>query len=125
MAHVRGVSIATQEVNTMAIPHANPGQPVSVRPFGATLAQQQTTAVFKTQRLEVMRLVLPQGKSMREHKVAGAITVHCLEGRIAFAHGTENQVLAAGELLYLDGGVEHSLTALEDASALLTIVLCP
>lgn len=109
----------------MAMQHAISGQPISVRPFGAALSQQQTTAIFKTARLEVMRLVLPQGKSMREHKVAGAITLHCLEGRIAFAHGSENQVLAAGELLYLDGGVVHSLTALEDASALLTIVLCP
>lgn len=109
----------------MAIPHAKPGQPVSVSAFGAALAQQQNTAIFKTERLEVIRLVLPQGKSMREHKVAGDITVHCLEGRIAFAHGAENQTLAAGELLYLEGGVVHSLTALEDASALLTIVLCP
>lgn len=109
----------------MAIQHANSGQPVSVRPFGAALAQQQTTAIFKTARLEVIRLVLPQGKSMREHKVVGDLTVQCLEGRIAFAQGAESQVLVAGELLYLDGGVVHSLTALEDASALLTIVLCP
>lgn len=109
----------------MAIPHATSGQPVSVRPFGSALPQQQNTAIFKTERLEVIRLVLPQGKSMRDHKVAGDITVQCLEGRIDFTCGANHQVLSAGELLYLAGGVVHNLTALEDASALLTIVLCP
>ena len=109
----------------MAIQHAISGQAVSVRPLGNTLAQQQNTAIFKSTRLEVIRLVLPQGKTMREHKVAGDITVHCLEGRIDFTSGSDHQVLAAGELVYLAGGVVHSLIALEDASALLTIALCP
>jgi quercetin dioxygenase-like cupin family protein len=37
------------------------------------------------------------------------------EGRI--------QILHAGQLLYLSGGVLHSLVGIEDASALVTIVL--
>lgn len=108
----------------MAIAHAVSGRPVSVLPYGAGLGQQQSTALFKTDRLEVMRLVLPRGKSMPTHKVAGVITVQCLEGVIDFASDDGNQQLRAGDLVYLDGGVAHSLAGVEDASALVTIVLC-
>jgi len=39
--------------------------------------------------------------------------------------GKTDQLLAAGQLLYLGGGVVHDVTALDDASALVTIVLQP
>ena len=107
----------------MAIPHAVSGQPVSVLPAANAAAERQTVALFKTTELEVMRLVLPQGKSMPAHKVAGDITVQCLEGTISFNSDGKDQVLKAGELLYLRGGVVHSLTGLQDACALLHIVL--
>ncbi len=108
----------------MAIAHAVSGRPVSVLPFGAGLAQQPSTALFKTERLEVMRLVLPKGKTMPSHKVAGVITVQCLEGLIDFTSDVGSQQLKPGDLVYLEGGVTHSLAGVEDASALVTIVLC-
>lgn len=108
----------------MAIAHAVSGRSVSVLPYGDTLAGQQSTAIFKTERLEVMRLVLPKGKSMPAHKVAGAITVQCLEGVIDFASDDGNQTLRPGDLVYLEGGVTHSITGVQDASALVTIALC-
>ncbi len=107
----------------MAIPHAVSGQPVSVLPAADAAADRQTVALFKTTELEVMRLVLLQGKSMPAHKVTGDITVQCLEGSIRFNSDGKEQVLKAGELLYLQGGVVHSLTALQDSCALLHIVL--
>ena len=85
--------------------------------------ERQTVALFKTSELEVIRLVLPKGKSMPSHKVAGDITVQCLAGSIAFDSDGTSQTLAAGEMLYLSGGVVHSLTGIEDACALLHIVL--
>jgi len=107
----------------MAIQHAISGQPLNVLPLANGQGDRQTVALFKTSELEVMRLVLPKGKSMPAHKVAGDITVHCLEGSIAFVNDGQNQMLAAGELLYLAGGVLHSLTGIEDACALVHIVL--
>ena len=107
----------------MAIQHAVSGQPVDVLPTANAQAERQTVALFKTNELEVMRLVLPMGKSMPAHKVAGDITVQCLEGAIGFNSGGNEQVLKAGELLYLAGGVVHSLTGLQDSCALLHIVL--
>lgn len=107
----------------MAIQHAVSGQPLSVLPLANALGERQTVALFKTSELEVMRLVLPKGKSMPVHKVAGDITVHCLEGLIAFGSDGQEQTLAMGEMLYLSGGVPHSLRGVEDACALVHIVL--
>ena len=107
----------------MAIQHAVSGEPANVLPPAAAPGDRQTVALFKTSELEVIRVVLLQGKSMPPHKVAGDITVQCLEGSIRFISEGKDQVLAAGEMLYLVGGVVHSLTAVEDACALVHIVL--
>lgn len=107
----------------MAIPHAQPGQPVDVFPLGARLAEEKTYALFKSDQLEVIRLVLQLGKSLPPHKVAGEITIHCLEGRIEVGADQARHVMDAGQLLYLGAGVMHDVVALTDASALVTIVL--
>lgn len=107
----------------MAIPHASSGQPISVCPFGHGLSSARTSALFKTDELEVIRLVLPTGKSMPQHKVAGDSTIQCLEGKIEVTVEDQTQILQAGQLVYLSGGVQHSFRGLQDASGLLTIVL--
>lgn len=111
----------------MAIPHVASGQVVPLIPPPGGTASAQTVALFKTEHLEVIRLVLPKAKAFPPHKVAGDITVQCLRGAISFTMGDEGsereQVLSAGEMLYLAGGVRHGLVGLEDATALVTIVL--
>lgn len=107
----------------MAIAHALPGQAVDVQPLGSSLATEKTTALFKSRDLEVMRLVLLAGKSLPPHKVPGEITVHCVEGALDVKAAGKSHVLRAGQLLYLPGDVLHSVTALEDASALVTVAL--
>jgi quercetin dioxygenase-like cupin family protein len=107
----------------MAIPHANPGEAIDVRPFGPRLHGATTVALFKSDDLEVMRLVLPAGKSVPPHKVPGEITIQCIEGRIDVTADGRSHVLSAGQLLYLPGYVLHGLAALEDASALVTVAL--
>lgn len=107
----------------MAIPHASPGQVIAVQPFGARLRSEKTVALFKSEDLELMRLVLPAGKSLPPHKVAGEITVQCIEGRIDVTADGRSHVLGAGQLLYLSGNVLHAVVALEDASALVTVAL--
>lgn len=107
----------------MAIPHASPGDAIDVLPLGTGLAAAQSVALFKSEHLELMRLVLPAGKSMPPHRVAGEITLQCIEGCIDVTAGGKSHVLRAGQLLYLPANAEHGVAALEDASALLTIVL--
>ena len=107
----------------MSIEHAREGQSIDVTPYGATLGTQRTTALFKSRQVEVIRLVLAVGKSMPQHAVAGDITIQCLEGRIQVLWNGSNTELLAGQLLFLLGQMPHSVTALEHASALVTIVL--
>jgi quercetin dioxygenase-like cupin family protein len=107
----------------MAIEHANSGQAVDVQPLGSGLSTQKTTALFKSNDLEVMRLVLMAGKSLPPHKVPGEITIQCIEGSIDVTADGASHVLRAGQLLYLSGHVVHGVTALENASALVTVAL--
>jgi quercetin dioxygenase-like cupin family protein len=107
----------------MAIPHANPADVIDVRPLGPRLAQAKTVALFKARDLEVMRVVLRSGDSLPPHKVAGEITIQCLEGRIDVTAEGASHVLEAGRLLYLAGDAVHGVTALESSSFLVTIAL--
>lgn len=107
----------------MAIPHARPGQAIDVRPLGSRLAGEATSALFKSEQLEVIRLVLVAGKSLPTHQVSGEITIHCLEGALSVTADGAVHALHAGEMLYLRGGTPHGVFALEDTSALVTIVL--
>jgi quercetin dioxygenase-like cupin family protein len=107
----------------MAIEHALPGEVIDVRPLGSSLSTQKTTALFKSEDLEVMRLVLLAGRSLPSHKVPGEITIQCVEGALDITAEGQSHVLRAGHLLYLPGDVLHGVTALEDASALVTVAL--
>ena len=107
----------------MAVPHATPGQAIDIRPLGPALSRTVTTTLVKTDRLEVIRLVVPAGKEIPSHKVAGEITVQCLEGRVAFTAQGDTRELQAGQMCYLSGGEEHSVKGIEDASVLVTILL--
>ena len=107
----------------MAIPHAGSGEPINIQPLGIHLPGTKTTALFKSDDLEVIRLVLLAGKSLPPHKVPGEITVQCIEGKIDVPANGQSHVLVAGEMLLLAGGVVHGVVALEDSSALVTIAL--
>lgn len=109
----------------MAIPHANPGDVIDVRPLGASLETARTNTLLKTQAVEVVRLVMAAGKEIAEHKATGEITVQCLEGKIAFTALGKTEELAAGQMLYLAAGEPHSVRCIEDASVLVTILLKP
>ncbi|MGO4326065.1 cupin domain-containing protein [Cupriavidus sp. 2TAF22] len=106
----------------MAQHHAATGEIVKLRPLGAALRQAQNLTLVRAADLQVMRLVLPAGKSLPEHSVPGAITVLCLEGAIEMeAHGS-SQRMDAGDLMYLAPGAPHALRGIEDASVLMTLL---
>jgi quercetin dioxygenase-like cupin family protein len=107
----------------MAIPHAQPGQPLIICPTAGTSAPQQTTTLIKTDSLEVIRVVMSKGKQLARHTVLGEIMLQCLSGSATLYFGERECELSPGTLTYLSGGQEHSLTANTDSSLLLTIVL--
>jgi quercetin dioxygenase-like cupin family protein len=107
----------------MAIPHAESGEVVSVRPLGEKLANEVTTTLIKTQHVEVLRLVLPRGKRIPRHEVPGEITLQCLEGRVNLDLGDRTIELDAGEWTYLDGHCLHGVRAVLNSTMLVTILL--
>ena len=107
----------------MAIAHAAPGQLVDVQPLGNQLSEARSSAVFKTDGLEVMRVVLPAGKTIPAHKVKGEMTIHCLEGEVELVAGGQTQRMKAAQMVWLEGSVEYAFTAVQNASLLVTIVL--
>lgn len=107
----------------MAIQHATSGEVVDISPFGPALAGATTRALVKAAKLEVIRLVVPAGKDIPEHKAPGDITVQCLEGQVDFTAEGRTQRLAPGQLLYLAAGAPHSLRGVENSSVLVTILL--
>ena len=107
----------------MAIPHAQPGDVVSVRPLGEALPQTKTTTLIKTPHLEVIRVTLPCGKHIPRHQTPGEVTIQCLEGQVRLDLDGRVVELSAGELMYLDENRPHDVRALQNSSILATILL--
>lgn len=106
----------------MAITHARLGELVDIRPLGSALASSQRTTLLRAEQVEVIRLVVPAGKEIEEHKAKGEIVVQCLEGRVAYTVFGKTLILEAGKLLYMPMGEPHSVKGIENASLLLTIL---
>lgn len=109
----------------MTIQHAQPATVIDVRPLGTALAETKTGTLFKTENVEVIRMVMPTGKEISEHRAPGEIIVQCLEGEIAFTAREKTETLTAGQLLYLTPKEPHSVKCIEAASFLLTMILRP
>lgn len=65
----------------MAISHLASGQVTNVLPFEASLAEVKTTALFKGPHLEVIRMVLLEGKKSRYIRSAGQLRYIALKVR--------------------------------------------
>ena len=109
----------------MSLPHATSGDVISVTPLAEELKVAVSTAIVRTPHIELIRSVLHKGRSVPEHTVEGELTIQCIEGKLdVHAHG-RTIALGPGELLFLAGRTPHSVDAVEDSSALLTLVRVP
>ncbi len=63
------------------------------------------------------------GKGLPPHRVPGEITIQCVTGHIEVGLDDGPAVLQPGQMLYLKGDAMHSVLALSDACALVTIAL--
>ncbi|MBC3874711.1 cupin domain-containing protein [Undibacterium flavidum] len=107
----------------MAISHLSSGQVCPLLPSSVAIDNLQSIALFKDPHLEVIRMILPVGKSIPPHHVRGAMTIQCLIGEVLSKTDQQEQVLRTGDLQYLAGGVEHQLHANQDSALLVTICL--
>lgn len=80
----------------------------------------RSATLLRSAALELLQLVIPAGEAIPSHRTSGEITVHCLEGRVAFGHDGREVELRPGDLLHLGPQEPHSLVAITDASVLVT-----
>lgn len=106
----------------MALPRPISGEVIDIRPLGNRLADTPSTALVRTDDFEVMRMVLPAGKSVPQHQVAGEMTIQCLEGTVELQAHDKTQALRAGDLVFLECDVPHALYAPENAAVLVTML---
>ena len=107
----------------MSEPQLKLSEVIDLRPAGPARPEAPSITLVKTATLEVRRLTLSKGREILTHQARGEITVHCLEGRIAFTAAETTRELGAGQMLVLAAGEPHSLVGLEDSSVLVTKVL--
>ena len=107
----------------MALPHARLLDVVSVRPLGAALKDATSTSLLKTDRLQLLHLVLPAHKDLPEHEVDETCTIHCLEGEVEVVMPLGNRHLRAGDLVALPGRQRHGVRARTDSALLVTLLL--
>jgi quercetin dioxygenase-like cupin family protein len=109
----------------MGLPHAQAGQVISIAADDSGAESAGTRTLLKTAHVEVIRLVLPQGKVIPAHRAPGEIIVQGLTGRVRFEALGRSIDVENGQLFYLPAGEPHTVTAVEDCSFLLTILLTP
>ena len=107
----------------MALPHAHPLDVIDIGPFGARLQDAVSTSLIKTERLQLLHLVLPAHKDNLEHHVADECTIHCLEGELEVRMPGGTRRLGPGQLVVLPAGQRHALSARRDSAALMTLLL--
>jgi quercetin dioxygenase-like cupin family protein len=107
----------------MALPHAELLEVINVSPLGPNLKEAVSTSLIKTDRLQLLHLVLPAHKDMPEHHVDQQCTIHCLEGTVEVVWPGGMRQLREGNIVVLPGRERHALRARTDCAVLLTLVL--
>ena len=87
----------------------------------ANKSKRSSSVLVKSGPIHVQVIALDQGGELKENKVEGPFTIQCLLGRVSVSVQGHDQRLTTGDLLVVDAGVTHDLTA-EEASVLLVTV---
>jgi quercetin dioxygenase-like cupin family protein len=107
----------------MALPHAQPLDVISVAPLGERLHGAVSTSLIKTDRIQLLHLVLAPHQDMPQHHVDDECTIHCLEGEVEVVMGMGVRHLRAGHVVVLPAKEKHSVRARTESALLLTLLL--
>lgn len=107
----------------MALPHAQPLDVINVQPLGDKLIDAFSTSLLKTDRIQLLHLVLPAHFDQPEHHVDEECVVHCLEGDVEVVMAGGTRRLGPGQLVVLPGKQRHSVRARTDSAVLVTLML--
>ena len=106
----------------MALHHVAPAEVIDLAHAPADAPEDQSSALFRTPELEVIRRVLQRHQSVASHHVDGPIVFQCLSGWVGISAGGHEIALRPGQLTYLAPSESYALTGIEDSVLLMTIV---
>lgn len=107
----------------MALPHAKLLDVINVGPLGPELHGTVSTSLIKTDRIQLLHLVLAPRQDQPEHHVDDECTIQCLEGDVEVVMPGGTRRLAAGNVVVLPAGQKHSLRARSESAVLVTLLL--
>jgi len=107
----------------MALPHAKLLDVIAVGPLGAALGQAVSTSLLKSDRVQLLHLVLPAHHDQPEHHVDDECVIHCLEGDVEVVMPGGTRRLRPGDLVVLPAAQRHALRARSASAVLQTLLL--
>lgn len=107
----------------MALHHASSGEVIDLRPLGTALKGAESRALFKSAHMEVARVILVAGKDIPPHQLAAEVMVQCLEGQVVCIVDHQPRPMFPGDLICLAAATTYAITAIEDSSLLMTMLL--
>jgi quercetin dioxygenase-like cupin family protein len=107
----------------MALPHAQPMDIINVAPLGEALNTAVSTSLIKTERLQLLHLVLPERYDQPEHHVDQECTIHCLEGDVELVTPGGTRRLKPNTVVLLPARQKHWLRARTKCAVLVTLLL--
>lgn len=81
----------------------------------------QTSVMIETPFSKEIRIVLPKGQVMKDHKAPFPIIIHVLTGHIELGVGDTFHLMQSGDAISLDENVVHCLVGKEDTIVRLTL----
>jgi quercetin dioxygenase-like cupin family protein len=107
----------------MALPHAQPLDIIDVAPLGDQLRDTVSTSLIKTDRIQLLHMVLAAHQDQPQHHVDDECTIHCLEGDVEVVMGSGVRRLGPGQLVVLPAKQQHALRARAQSAVLVTLLL--
>ena len=107
----------------MALPHAKHLDVINVAPLGDQLSGTVSTSLIKTDRIQLLHMVLAPHQDQPMHHVDDECTIHCLEGAVDVVMGAGVRKLRPGNVIVLPAKQQHALKAREESAVLVTLLL--
>jgi quercetin dioxygenase-like cupin family protein len=107
----------------MALPHAKHLDVINVAPLGNQLPGTVSTSLIKTDRIQLLHMVLSAHQEQPMHHVDDECTIHCLEGEVDLMMGAGVRQLRPGNVIVLPPGQPHALKARAQSAVLVTLLL--
>lgn len=107
----------------MALTHARPLDVIDAAPLGSQLPGTASTSLIKTDRIQLLHLVLAAQQVQQQHHVEDECVLHCLEGDVDVVLGDSVRRLLPGQLVVLPPREPHALRARAASAVLVTLLL--